>query len=265
MGMKFGARRLTRTLASTLAVALGAVVAMLAWVQPGIAAPAVSGGQSVGFDVASAGDRLLATSGDRLAVCVQPSTGVALDQQAALSSVAAAITVAMQNPAWASSDLGRNAPALDFGCPSEALLLRPGARFDGSQITAYPPGAVVDQASSYALFVFVLPREQFASIFPSATAGGADRGARDQLRRGDCRAVSYGLYLPQDEAAAMPRPLAARSHARWALSSHHRRPRPQAHRPRAPILAQMAALPVVARAPAPSPTTRSRRSPQPSP
>ncbi len=143
---------------------------------------------------------LLTSNRDRLAICVQ---GVGADstlEATAKSSIETALIEVAKHPRWEASGLGAASPLVDIGCPAPPAALQPGVKIYqlGDKGVHVEPTPIVEEASYYRLFVFILSPGELERIFgpaPSLTLV-----AEEAFRSGDeIIGVTVGLYLSADQ------------------------------------------------------------------
>lgn len=146
-----------------------------------------------------ASSALLAPNRAALAACVAGVGPAAVAVPTARQRIEQALTGLSQQPVWGKAGLAVVPRVVDIGCPSEPYLLQPGVTWeDGVPITGAGPR--VETASSYRLFVFVLPPDELSHVI----RGRHDirTAAQELLCRGhQCAEVSTGLYLTPDEVS----------------------------------------------------------------
>lgn len=147
---------------------------------------------------------LLAASRERLAVCVQVLDDAGIDEPAAVARVDAALRDLAAQPAWSyqghpvvTAGFGFGPATVDAGCPSQPAVLQPGVRLDRGMLSDGRAGLIVQRASPYRVFVFVLPEPEIAAAF----AGSARRTVPQEfLCKGHtCAEVTTGVYLTANE------------------------------------------------------------------
>lgn len=140
---------------------------------------------------------LLTANRDRLAICVGAvNVGSAVEVEAE-SKVEAALVDVAKHPHWNASGLGVASPRVDAGCPAPPLATRPDVkitRWGGSVLVE--PVPIVDEASYYRLFVFILPASELDRIFQGALPLVDEQAYKsgDQII-----GVTAGLYLTPEQ------------------------------------------------------------------
>jgi hypothetical protein len=157
---------------------------------------------------------LLTANRDRLAICVdavgsagdfQIAGGAAALEASAKSTVEAALTDVAKHPQWESSGLGLAPPLVDIGCPSPPAVLRPGVEIEqmGKGRIFVLPFPCVEEASSYAEFVFILPPAEIERVFgkdPELTLADQETFCGE----GGSVGVTGGLYLTPADLDDVP-------------------------------------------------------------
>ena len=137
---------------------------------------------------------LLTANRDRLAICVQ-AVGVDSSLEAtAKSSIETALIEVAKHPRWEASGLGVASPLVDVGCPAPPPALQPGVKIYqlGDKGVHVEPIPIVEEASYYSLFVFVLSPSELERIF----ASGLPMVTQEAYKDGDMiTGVTGGLYL----------------------------------------------------------------------
>lgn len=142
------------------------------------------------------GDGLLASSRERLAVCIQAAEGADLDISVARRAVEDALARIARGPEWAAAGLDVAPPAVAVGCPSAPFLLTSGRPSTGKP-AGDPELQEVKEASEYRVFLFVLPPPVIDDLFPDGTVRVEPQ--EFLCDRGTCAEVTTGLYLTPGE------------------------------------------------------------------
>jgi DNA-binding CsgD family transcriptional regulator len=142
--------------------------------------------------------QLLASSRDRLRICVEAVDMPGYNLPAAVNGITAALPELEQHARWAERGYAAGGgPVVGVGCPGDPAALKPGVRIDSAK--GAPERAVfVQQASPYLLHVFVVSESRLASAFSQSMA--YRQTTEEVLRQGHVGAgVTEGMYLTPAE------------------------------------------------------------------
>jgi hypothetical protein len=143
-----------------------------------------------------------------LAVCVQAFdfSDNATIAASAISDLTAAFQRVRENPLWAKAapnpTIAASPPELALGCPSPPAVYDAQAGPSFGDNVSENVGRPAEQASPYALHVYILPHEEIQRI-----VGGRNNfhgGTEEVICYGDqCFGVTTGLYFSPEELADM--------------------------------------------------------------
>jgi hypothetical protein len=129
-----------------------------------------------------------------LAICVEVLPDAGVKEEEAVAKVNAGLDRLKRMPPWSSFGFDMLSTRVLGGCPSGPHLLKPGVvRNDPNS-----PTPIVEKASPYLLFVFVLPDTDIRQLF--ADAPDNQTAIQEVIRFGnDMHPVSTGIYIgPND-------------------------------------------------------------------
>jgi hypothetical protein len=177
----------------TACVSAAAAIAVLTWHGDEYTPPPGSGAVFVEGALRTA-------NRDRLAVCVDVVDGVASPEHAR-DSVKDAIDSVYYTPRWDRPELRNKRPVVDIGCPSSPLVLRTGviSGKTGTGLMAESASATVDEASYYALFVFVIADTTMSDVFRDAQHFASQEWFKHSIHLVDT--VTTGIYLTPADLA----------------------------------------------------------------
>ncbi len=166
-----------------------------------------SGSSQTGDGSKLVGGPLLTANRDRLAICVeavefdiagQMTSGDPALEALAKSRIEDALTEVAKHPRWEAAGLAVALPLVDLDCPSPPSVFLPGVKLvsTGKGLLLAEPAHIVEEASYYRTFVFIVSREKLAETF----AGHYPLATQEWLRRGDNPAgVTTSLYLSPEQ------------------------------------------------------------------
>lgn len=143
----------------------------------------------------------LTTNRDHLGICVQTTSTASLTADDARSRVSEALELVQQEEYWPDA-FATGRVAVDAGCPTIGSLLSPdnpvkpsGKGFQGGEARV---NLIVDSASPYLLYVFVLSDAELQALFGSVSnRAQAQEMLCDENRQ--CAQVTTGVYISDRE------------------------------------------------------------------
>jgi hypothetical protein len=109
--------------------------------------------------------QFLASSRDRLRICVEAVDVPDYNLAAAVNGITAALPELEQHARWAERGYAAGGgPVVGVGCPGDPAALKPGVRIDSAK-GAPERAAFVRQASPYFLHIFVVSESRLSSAF----------------------------------------------------------------------------------------------------
>ena len=144
-------------------------------------------------------DMLVTASRDRLRICVEAVDVPQFDAASAIQPITAALDDVSQHPRWSTSGYGRaGGPVVAVGCPGEPYMLRADVEVVDGKPAGLSPVPEVKDASTYRLFVFVVPEEKLESVIRGNwNVRFADQEAL--CEGGVCFTVTNGIYVTPEE------------------------------------------------------------------
>lgn len=142
------------------------------------------------------GGLLLTPNRDRMAVCLQPTAGAAIDTESAKARVLSALGELRAGWQWLPAGLGATPAEVDVSCPSEPYHLR--EDFRDKAKGGDPQIQGVSTASKYRVFLFIAPQAEIDRAFPVGTHRRVPQEIL-LLRRDQGAEVTTALYLSPAE------------------------------------------------------------------
>jgi hypothetical protein len=144
------------------------------------------------------GDALLTSNREKLRLCVEVIDVAEAKSKDAAEKITKAFTKVVKHPKFADWGYAKGDVDVDSGCPGEPFLLQPGIEFKNGLPVGEPKPPVVDEASVYRLFVYVVSQK----VRDSVIKGDLDVRSFPQeaiCENRTCRTVTTAIYLTEEE------------------------------------------------------------------